>query len=187
MNAKMNTSKMDWEKLKAKNQEIINNNPDNIMAIFKVAISLANTGKIKKAYNLFEELDDKISEEEFHKKINPYLKALKKDPDNILLLNYAAFNEVIKDDYKKAINFFKHLIKLEPKNVWIRNFLAASYNEIEKYFEAEVVLNKALEIKDNEYSHLLLGITYYERGSLLKALGQFAQSGNLINEILKEN
>ncbi len=177
----------DWRALKEKNIEKLEKKPDDIMANYNLTISLVNLGDIKAAYNNINKLGSDFEEQKFVKKVSPYLYELSKYQENILLLNYAAFYGVIVEDYDLSIKYFNKILKLTPENYNIRNFLSASHLELEEYDLAIKEAKKALETKDNEFSHLLLGAIYYETGNILKALNQLSKSGSLGREILNNN
>ncbi|MCF8002119.1 MAG: hypothetical protein K9K76_09705 [Halanaerobiales bacterium] len=177
----------DWYALKEKSQNILENEPKDIMANYNLTISLVNLGDIKAAYNNINKLGSDFEEKYFIKRITPYLYDIAKYQDNILILNYAAFYGVIVEDYNFSIKYFNKILKLTPENYNIRNFLSASHLELKEYDIAIEEAKKALETKDNEFSHLLLGAIYYEKGNVLKALNQLSKSGSLGREILNNN
>lgn len=181
------SNSVNWEKLKESSQHILKLNNNDILANFQYSISLANLGMIEEAYDHFQIIKDKISISKFNRIISPYISKLELHPNDILLLNYAAFSSSINSENKKSIPHFKKILDLEPKNIWIRNFLAAAYLELEEYDKAKKEVNKALEIKDNKYSHLLLGIVHYNTGNILGALFELGHSGNLVGKIISKN
>ncbi len=176
--------KVDWEELNVTSSKILQQHPEDIMANFNYSISLANLGMIEEAYDYFNNLDDVIPLKEFNKTISPFIKLLEKRENDILLLNYAAFSSSFNLKYKESITYFERLVTLEPENVWIKNYLAASYIEIKEYEKAEKELLECLSIKNNQYSHLLLGVIYYHQGKTLRALIELGRSGSLASRIL---
>ncbi len=176
-----------WENLKNKSIQEINQDPQNIKANYNHIISLVNLGEIKKAYNTIDEFEKDFNENIFIEKISPYLRELRKYPENILLLNYTAFYGVVIKEYEIAVKYFNRVLELTPDNYNIRNFLSASYLELENYDLALKEANRALETRDNEFSHLLLGVIHYENGNILKAVSEFSKSGSLGRELLNNN
>lgn len=176
-----------WSDLREKSYKKIEQAPNNIQANYDYLISLVNLGEIKSAYNTIDKFEDNFDEKKFAKKITPYFQELVKCPKNILILNYTAFYGVVVKDYELSIKYFDRILDLTPENYNIRNFLAASYIELEKYDLALREANRALVTKDNEFSHLLLGVIYYENGNFLKAISEFSKSGSLGREILNNN
>ena len=176
-----------WKNLKKESIQEINQNPQDIKANYNHLISLVNLGEIKNAYNTIDKFEKDFNENIFIEKISPYLRELRKYPDNILLLNYTAFYGVVTQEYDIAIKYFQRILELTPNNYNIRNFLSASYYELEKFDLALKEANKALKTKDNDFSHLLLGAIHYENGNILKAVSEFSKSGSLGREILNNN
>jgi tetratricopeptide (TPR) repeat protein len=173
-----------WLALQEECQSELEEKPEDILINYQLSISMVNLGQIEEALEHFNHISSKISLEDFNECIDPYLELLRKNPDDILLLNYAAFSKIINLDYRGSINYFERIIELEPENVWIQNYLAATLVELEEYREADQVLCQAISIKDNRYSHLLLAIVNYKTGNLLKAITELCQSGDLVNRLL---
>ncbi|SRR6056297_1844382 len=182
-------SDYNWELLKSNSKYILQTAPNNIITNYNLALSYANTGQIDKAYDIIDSFDGSINREEFNSVVQSYLKPLDRysDNQNILLLNYAAFKKVINEDYDAAVNIFKIVIKTDPKNQWTRNHIAAAYIELEDYDNAFKYIDSALKIKDNDYSHLLKAVIYYEKGNLVKAFFEAAQAGSLVDSLLERN
>lgn len=182
-------SDYNWKLLKSNSKYILQTAPNNIIANYNLALSYANTGQIDKAYDIINSFDGSINREEFNAAVQSYLKPLDRysDNQNILLLNYAAFKEIINENYDAAVNIFKIVIKTDPKNHWTRNHIAAAYIELEDYNNAFKYINSALKIKNNEYSHLLKAVIYYETGNLVKAFLEAAQAGSLVDSLLERN
>lgn len=177
----------DWQNLKEKSNTILKDEPNDIMANYDLTIALVNLGNIKAAYNNINRFGSEYKEEQFVDKMTPYLYEICKYEDNILLLNYAAFYGVIIEDYEISIKYFNKILQLTPENYNIQNFLSASHLELEEYDSAITEAKKALETKENEFSHVLLGAIYYETGNILKALNELSKSGSLGREILNNN
>lgn len=178
------TEKIDWTSIYRVSKNSLQSDPDNVMANFHYSISLANLGKIEEAYDHFEVIKEKIKIKKFNEVLSPYIKELEEKPDDVLLLNYAAFSASINNKYKKSAVHFENLIKIDCKNVWIMNYLAATYLELKQYKKVLTLLKEAIKIKDNKYSHLLLGMAYYKQGNIFKALLEMSKSGNLISKFM---
>lgn len=177
--------KPNWNNLKQQSLNKLDEKPKDIKLNYDYLISLVNLGEIEAAYDVINNLENNFDEKKFIAIISPYLKELVKYPDNILLLNYGAFYGVIVKEYEISIKYFYKILKINPHNHNIRNFLAATYIELEEYENAIKEINKVLEIENNEFSHLLLGIIYYEKKNILKAVFEFSKSGSLGRRILK--
>lgn len=175
---------VDWIKLQKESQYILQKNNSDIMANFHYIISLSNIGMIEEAYNHIDYIKENISLEDLNKTLAPHIDKLDDDPDNILFLNYAAFSATLNSEYEKSIPYFKRLIELEPDNIWIRNFLAVTYLELREYNQAKKEISKTLKIKNNNYSHLILAVIYYEKGDYINALIELGRSGDLGKKII---
>lgn len=175
---------IDWESVRGNSINKLKDNPDDIITNFTLSISLSNLGKIEEAYNLIESLEENISKDDFNKTIGDKLKLLADYPDDILLLNYAAFAATINNQYKESIHYFDRILIIEPNNIWIMNYQAAAYVELKDYKVAEEILNNTLKIKNNKYSHLLLGIIHYKNGKILKALAEAGLAGDLVGKLI---
>ena len=176
-----------WENLKKESLDVLEDKPKDIRANYDYIIALVNMGEIKQAYNTIDKFGEEFNINQFKKQISPYFKELVKVPNDILILNYTAFYGVVTKEYDISIRYFKRILELTPDNYNIRNFLAASYVELENYDLAFKETKRALNTKDNEFSHLLLGVIYYEQGNVFKAVSEFAKSGSLGREILNNN
>lgn len=177
-------SKINWDEILKESQYILEKNERDILANFRYSIALANLGLIVEAFENFDYIKDFISLGDFNSAINPYIDRLDGESDDVLLLNYAAFAAVINADYSNSLKYFKKIIKLEPANIWIRNLLAAAYLELADYNSSKREAKKALEIKENNYSHLILAIAYYKTGNYINSLFELHASGDLARKII---
>lgn len=153
-----------------------------IIRKYKLAVAHANLGHIKKANNLFGKLKDKKWKKELKKLVDKYSAALKENPEDIKTVNYLGFAYYIDNQHKKAEGIFHKIINLDPKNIWSYNYLAVVQYELEKYNKAEKTLKKSMSIQKNPYTHFLLGVNYYKKGNLFKAIyhvGKGKEAANL--------
>jgi len=131
-------------------------------------------------------LNEITTEKKFNNIISPYIKKIEVDDQNILLLNYAAFYELIKDEYQNAISYFTKIIKLEPENIWILNYMSSCYIEMEEYDKAEKIIKKSQSINDSDFAHLLYGLIHYNNGNYIKSAVEFGKSGELFSILISE-
>ncbi len=184
-------AQVNWNSLKNESLSLLDHNDKDLKVNFDLAISQANLGEIKESYISFDEINDKFQLEEINNFIKVYENNLNQKNDQlktdqiIIYKNYIAFGNVIKDNYKKAVKYFDKILEKQPENIWIRNYQAAGYIELEELKKAESLLEDTLNIKENEFSNLLLGYIYYEQGNLFKALSQLNKSSDLFDLILK--
>ncbi len=181
---KIEANDLYWQDIYNKNELILKQDEKDLMAKFKMAISLANMGQVKESYDLFNNFKNDYTMKIFSQSTAIYIKKLRENKKNILLLNIAAFSKVVENDYKEAVDYFLRILDIESENIWIQNYLAASYIEISELNKARELLTKAIKIQDNKYSHLLLGMIHYKNGEIFKSLYEFSQSGDLLKYFL---
>ena len=182
-------SKYNWQELIETTKLQLTENQDDILLNYTLAVAYANTGEIKKAYDIIDIYGSSVSREDFNTAVSPYLDGweLYNDKNNLLLLNYAAFKEVINKNYQEAVSLFEYIFEIDPNNLWALNHAAASLIEINGYDQALKYANQALEMQENEYSHLIKGVVYYENGNYFKALLEAANARNLFRALAGED
>lgn len=181
----------EWKDLIETNQKLIKQEPkdkiENIKAHFRLGVAYANLGEVdlaKEEFDLLDELDDKKEDKELKKLIKYYKKQFNKTPKDLLLLNYLGFAYYADHNYESSLRTFKKIVNEDPENIWSHNYLATVYGKLKKYDKAEKVLKKSMEIKDNNYTHFLLGAVYYKQGSIFKALYHVGKSGSVATKLL---
>lgn len=181
-------SNYNWQQLIKTTNEQLENDSGDIILNYTLAVAYANTGEIKKAYDIIDVFGSSVSREEFNTAVSLYLDDWNRyiDKNNLLLLNYAAFADVINKDYDHAVDLFKYITEIDPDNLWAYNHAAAAMMELERYDEALDYANKALRMKDNEYSHLIKGVVYYENGNYFRALIEAASSRSLFKALAED-
>jgi len=181
-------SKYNWEQLINTTQKQLKVNESNIVLNYTLAVAYANTGEIKNAYDIIDVFGSSVSREDFNTAVSPYLADWEnyQDSDNLLLLNYAAFREVINKDYLEAVSLFEYIFKIDPENLWALNHAAAALIEIKKYDQALNYADQALSMQENEYSHLIKGYVYYENGNYFRAVMEAASARNLFKALASE-
>ena len=181
---------VDWQDYKEQNINNLKNDislKKEVIYNYNLAISYANLGEITNSQNTLDKIERKFGKNKFNKIIYPYIKEIDyNNTENLLDLNYAAFYYLINENYTESSKYFNQIITIEPKNVWAINYLAGNYIILEKYNIAENLLIKADNIKSNEFTNLLYGYIYYEKGNYLKAFSKFSKTGNLIEENILE-
>ena len=180
---------IDWQKYKEDNLNNLNNDisvKKEIIYNYNLAIAYANLGEITNSQNTLDKIESKYGKSKFKKIMYPYIKNINANSDNLLDLNYAAFYYLINENHIESSKYFKEIINIKPKNIWAINYLAGNYIILEKYNIAEKLLKKADKIKSNEFTNLLYGYIYYEKGNYLKAFSKFSKTGNLIEENVLE-
>jgi tetratricopeptide (TPR) repeat protein len=181
-------SKYNWEQLINTTQKQLAENESDIVLNYTLAVAYANTGEIKNAYDIIDVFGSSVSREDFNTAVSPYLADWEnyQNSDNLLLLNYAAFREVINKDYREAVSLFEYIFKIDPENLWALNHAAAALIEIKKYDQALNYADQALSMQENEYSHLIKGYAYYENGNYFRAVMEAASARNLFKALASE-
>ncbi|MFW5686641.1 MAG: hypothetical protein ACOCXL_00480 [Halanaerobium sp.] len=107
-------SSYNWEELINTTQKQLDQDKKDIVLNYTLAVAYANTGEIKKAYDIIDVFGSSVSREDFNTAVSPYLTDWEdyRDQNNLLLLNYAAFREVINKDYREAVSLFEYIYEL---------------------------------------------------------------------------
>jgi len=181
-------SNYNWQQLIKTTNEQLENDSRDIILNYTLAVAYANTGEIKKAYDIIDVFGSSVSRKDFNTAVSLYLENWNSyiDRDNLLLLNYAAFADIINKNYRDAVDLFKYITKIDPNNLWAYNHAAAAMIELKRYDEALEYANKALKMDENEYSHLIKGVVYYENGNYFRALIEAANSRSLFKALSEE-
>lgn len=181
-------SSYNWEELINTTQKQLDQDKKDIVLNYTLAVAYANTGEIKKAYDIIDVFGSSVSREDFNTAVSPYLTDWEdyRDQNNLLLLNYAAFREVINKDYKEAVSLFEYIYEIDSNNLWALNHAAAALIEIKEYEQAISYADQALSIQKNEYSHLIKGYAFYENGNYFKAAMEAAQARNLFKALASD-
>ncbi len=181
-------SKYNWNELIKTTKEQLQQNKSDIVLNYTLAVAYANIGDIKNAYNIIDVFGSSVSREDFNAAVSPYLEDWLnyRDHDNLLLLNYAAFKEIINKDYQEAVSLFEYIFEIDPNNLWALNHAAAALVEIKKYDKALDYANQALSMQENEYSHLIKGYAFYENGNYVRAIFEAASARKLFKALADE-
>jgi tetratricopeptide (TPR) repeat protein len=178
-------SRYNWAELIKSTEVQLAQNKSDIVLNYTLAVAYANTGEIKKSYDIIDVFGSSVSREDFNAAVSPYLKDWEnyRDHNDLLLLNYAAFREIINKDYKEAVSLFEYIYQIDPDNLWALNHAAAALIEIKKYDQALNYADQALALKENEYSHLIKGYAHYENGNYFRAALEAASARNLFKAL----
>jgi tetratricopeptide (TPR) repeat protein len=181
-------SKYNWEELIQTTQVQLKQNKSDILLNYTLAVAYANIGDIENAYNIIDVFGSSVSREEFNAAVSPYLVEWQnyKNHDNLLLLNYAAFKEIINKNYQEAVSIFEYIFKLDSNNLWALNHAAAALLEVKKFDKSLNYANQALSMQENEYSHLIKGYAYYENGNYVRAIFEAASARKLFKALATE-
>jgi len=173
-----------WSQHYEKAEIKYNENPDSLANNYYKTITMANLGMINETMEILDYFKDDFSRNEFDEMFNEEINEIDKEKNKLLYLNYYAFYHVIFDEYDDAIDYFEKIIKKDSNNIWPLNYKSAALIESERYEEAHDNLNKSLNIENNQYTRLLLGVNYYEQGHKLRAINELRKTGNLISDFI---
>lgn len=162
--------KSEWKQVAEQRKQTLEQNPQNYITKYELAVAHSNLGNIKQAAQLFEDLKEvKDRDEKLKAAIKNYEHDLQNSNSDIKKINFLAFAYYTADKHKKANKLFEKIVALDPENIWSYNYLAVTEHELKMYQKAKRTLKKSLEIKDDQYTHFLLGVNYYKQGNLFKA------------------
>lgn len=176
---------IDWQDFKRENINNLKNKhslEEYVIYNYNLAISYANLGEISNSQKTLDKIEEKVGKNGFNKFILPYIKNINNDSNNLLDLNQVAFYYLIDENYSKSSSYFKKITNIEPENIWALNYLAGNYIVLGKFNQAEKILKKVENIKSNEFTNLLYGYIYYEKGNYIKAFSKFSDTGDLIEK-----
>ena len=178
-------SKYNWEELIETTRVQLQQDKSNVILNYTLAVAYANIGDIENAYKIIDVFGSSVSRKEFNAAVSPYLEDWQNysDHDNLLLLNYAAFKEVINKNYQSAVSLFEYIFEIDSNNFWALNHAAAALVEIKEYDKALDYANQALSMQENEYSHLIKGYAFYENGNYVRAVLEAASARNLFKAL----
>jgi tetratricopeptide (TPR) repeat protein len=181
-------SNYNWDNLIKTVNYQLQENKDDILLNYSLAVAYANTGEIKKAYDIIDNFGSSVSRHEFNAAVFSYLADWYnyQQSDNLFYLNCAAFQAVINKKYAEAVNIFEYALKLDQNNYWLINNLAAALLELDRYDLALDYANQALVMAENEYSHLIKGVAYYKKGDYIRALVEAASARKLFKALADE-
>ncbi len=174
-------SRVDWEAIVASNAGA---GPGDLEAHLRLAVAYANLGMIPEAASEFQVIGSSGYREFGQEVIARSERLVKEDPGDILSLNMLAFGYYAFDDYAKSARCFEMLVSLEPNNVWVHHYLAYCLSRIGELDRAIEVLKTALALDpSNDYTHLLLGLAYKEKGWYVLSILELARSGRALREL----
>lgn len=147
-------------------------------------IAYANMGLLAQAMEELSIAGDKEYRQEIASFVLDKLNQLRHSPDDVLLLNCAAFGSYAFGDLEQATGYFERIISLDPNNVWTRNFCAFTYAQGGDIDRALYHLEYALELdRENQYTHLLLSAAYKEKQQYFMAIYHYLQAPQAVREL----
>ncbi len=176
---KLQDQGIDWAKVIEENKE-----SDKAESRLLRGIAYANMGLLAQAVDELSIAGDKAYREEIAGFVLDKLNQLRHSPDDVLLLNCAAFGSYAFGDFEQSTGYFERIISLDPNNVWTRNFCAFTYAQAGDIDRALHHLEQALKIdRENQYTHLLLSAAYKEKQQYLMAIYHYLQAPQAVREL----
>ncbi|NMB11405.1 MAG: tetratricopeptide repeat protein [Firmicutes bacterium] len=170
---------VDWQRIVDENE-----NTQTVESQLLRGIASANLGRLSEALQELEIAGEDAYSDEVAGFILDKLRELRRSPDDILLLNCAAFGSYAFGDLEQSATYFEHIIRLEPDNVWARIFCAIVYGQAGEFDRALHHLERALKLDpENQYTHLLLSAVYKEKQQYLLAIYHYLRAPQAISEL----
>ncbi|MFY9187055.1 MAG: tetratricopeptide repeat protein [Bacillota bacterium] len=167
-------SQVDWEGIL---EDVSKGQDEDLNTHLMLAVSYANLGMIPEATHEIRIIESSGYQEFGKEVIRENSEKVKGSPDDIISLNLLAFAYYAFGEYEKSLECFESLMKLDPMNVWIHHYYAYSLAMVDRLDEAIDVLKAALEIDpSNDYTHLLLGLAYREKGWYVLSVLELARA-----------
>lgn len=146
--------------------------------LFWTGVAHANLGRIEESRKAFERLGRTDPERTSAAKILDHSRGiLSRQPDDLEALNGVAFVAYAQGDFPEAARMFRAVVQHDPRNPWARSYLGFSLGKGGHIDEAVTVLEEGVRtFPKNEVLHFLLGVAYYEKGQVLRALLEMAKA-----------
>ncbi|MEW6226932.1 MAG: tetratricopeptide repeat protein [Bacillota bacterium] len=174
-------SRVDWKAVIESNKRA---GPGELEAHLYLAVGYANLGMIREATQEFRTIESAGYREFGQEVIGKNERIVKENPVDILSLNMLAFAYYAFGDYKGSALCFERLVGLDPKNVWVHHYFALSLSRAGELDRAIEVLRAALTLDpSNDYTHLLLGLAYKEKGWYVLSILELARAGKAVREL----
>ncbi|MDI6871645.1 MAG: tetratricopeptide repeat protein [Bacillota bacterium] len=150
----------------------------DLESLFWVAVAHANLGRIEESRQAFQRLDTADPQRTAAVAIAEKSRArLVKEPHDLQALNGVAFLAYAEGNYAEAATGFREVVRLDPQNPWARSYLGFSLGKAGRIDEAVRVLEEGVRLfPDNEILHFLLGLAYYQKGAIVRALIEMAKA-----------
>jgi tetratricopeptide (TPR) repeat protein len=177
----------EWKNVLQERQEKLQNEGEDYIRRYELAVAYSNLGEIKKATKLFKGLKEVENQDQrLEEIIKMYQADLAKNPTKIETINFLAFAHFTADNYKESHKLFQEIVELDPENIWSYNYLAVTQHKLKNYSAAKKTLEKSLGLEKNDYTHFLLGANYYKQGNIFKALYHIGKGRKAANFFLED-
>ena len=160
-------------------QKAVRMNPNDPLARFDLAITMAYTNKIPDGWtNLKKAVEIDPS---FRKKgLEIYIAKATESPNDWRIRFRLAFAYYFNDKKREAIEELKNVLILDPYNVWAHGYIALIYGELNEVDTAMSFTKKGLAIDSNVAAlHLLLAEGYNRKGDKWKSIQETMEAMRL--------
>lgn len=167
-----------WQNVLEEHQRKLATGEEDPEDLFWAAVAQANLGQIEDSRRYFQRLDAVDPERTATERILQKVRVvLLRDAQNLQALNGVAFLEYARNDYLEAAKSFQEVVRRDPLNPWPRCYLGFSLGKGGRVDEAVRVLEEGVRaFPQNEVLHFLLGLAYYQKGAIVKALLEMAKA-----------
>lgn len=151
-------------------------------SLFWRGVACANLGRLEESRQAFVDFETSAGREEASAEIaRSSREGLSREPNGLRELNGLAFLAYDAQDYAGAVENFRRIVRLDPGNPWVRAYLGFSLGKAGRLDEGVAVLEEAVRLfPQNEVLHFLLGLGYYHKGQIVKALLEMAKAPRAI-------
>jgi len=167
-------------------RQLLQTDSNNLDHQFRLATAQAMLGKVEESMSSFETLTNLGADDNYAKIIVARYGGKSEYHDDLLIQSFLAFAYYVNKDYPSSVKAFDRVIELDPLNPWPLNYQGFSLYKCGQLDVAVLRLQKSLQLQpNNQYTHGLLGLAYYEQGHFLKAIAQFAKAPGVIKKIFR--
>jgi tetratricopeptide (TPR) repeat protein len=170
---------INWRKVIEENTRL-----DTLESRLLRGIASANLGQLPIALKELEIAGEATYSDQVAEFVLDKLRRLRRSPNDLLLLNCAAFGSYAFGDLEQSTMYFEDIIRLDPNSVWARNFCAIVYGQTGELDRALYHLEHSLKLDtENQYTHLLLSAVYKEKQKFLLAIYHYMQAPQAVSEL----
>ncbi len=151
-------------------------------SLFWTGVACANLGRLEESRQAFVEFEASPGRGEAVANISRWAReGLAREPNGLRELNALAFLAYDAQDYGAAAGFFRRIVALDAGNPWARAYHGFCLGKAGRLDEGVAVLEEAVRLfPRNEVLHFLLGLGYYHKGQMVKALIEMAKAPRAI-------
>ena len=147
-------------------------------SLFWTGVANANLGRLEESRQAFVEFQEVPGRGLAAVEIARWARSqLSVESDSLQALNALAFLAYDAGNYGEAVDSFRRIVQLDPGNPWARAYFGFCLGKAGRLDEGVAVLEEAVRLfPQNEVLHFLLGLGYYHKGQMIKALVEMAKA-----------